>query len=75
MERYQSEVTQMANSDPELKALLDGKPETEIKVRDKEIFELKKAWVKDYLTALKAEQVKISLIFQLFSKILFLSIF
>ena len=75
MERYQSEVTQMANSDPELKALLDGKPETEIKVKDKEIFELKKAWVKDYLTALKAEQVKISLIFQLFSKILFLSIF
>ena len=57
LSRYNTKVEELIAQDPELQALVDGKDETTIKVGDKEAFELKKVWVKDYLKSVKAETV------------------
>lgn len=53
MKRYQEEVDQLMKQDPELKALIEGQDPATIKVTDKEVFELKKQWVADYLEKVK----------------------
>ena len=60
LKRYEAEVMKIAETDSEIKALLEGKDETEIKFKDKETFELKKQWIKEFMVAksVKAEEVE-----------------
>ena len=53
MKRYDEELKEMVKQDPELKALIEGQDPATIKVADKEVFELKKQWVADYLKLAK----------------------
>ena len=46
----------MAQEDPEIKALLEGQDESQIKPTDQNLFQLKKQWVSDWKnSSLKAE--------------------
>lgn len=58
MKRYHQEVTAMARQDSELKALLDSDDINELEkleqiTQDKEVFNLKKLWVRDYKEAVR----------------------
>lgn len=58
MKRYHQEVTVMARQDSELKALLDTDDNNELErleeiTPDKEVFKLKKFWVRDYKDAVR----------------------
>jgi len=58
MKRYHQEVTTMARQDSELKALLDTDDINELErleeiTQDKEVFNLKKLWVRDYKEAVR----------------------
>lgn len=58
MKRYHQEVTVMARQDSELKALLDTDDINELErleeiTQDKEVFNLKKLWVRDYKEAVR----------------------
>ena len=58
-ERYQERVDQLAKEDPEIKALLEGQDESQIKPTDQNLFQLKKQWVSDWKnSSLKAETVE-----------------
>ena len=58
-ERYQERVDQLAKEDPEIKALLEGQDESQIKPTDQNLFQLKKQWVSDWKnSSLKAEIVE-----------------
>lgn len=55
-ERYQERVDKLAQEDPEIKALLEGQDESQIKPTDQNLFQLKKQWVSDWKnSSLKAE--------------------
>lgn len=67
LQKYTAEVRKIAENDPEIKALLDGVDESQIKIENKEAFELKKQWIKEYMEALNYDdnagaQVKESVI-------------
>lgn len=58
MKRYHQEVTVMASQDSELKALLDTEDINELErlekiTQDKELFNLKQLWVRDYKEAVR----------------------
>merc|ERR1712158_266362 len=58
-ERYQERVDKLAKEDPEIKALLEGQDESQIKPTDQNLFQLKKQWVSDWKnSSLKAETVE-----------------
>lgn len=56
LERYNKEVLKIAENDPEIKALLDGVDESQIKVENQEVFQMKKEWIREYMAALKHHQ-------------------
>ena len=56
-ERYQERVDKLAKEDPEIKALLEGQDESQIKPTDQNLFQIKKQWVLDWKNSLKAETV------------------
>ena len=58
-ERYQERVDQLAKEDPEIKALLEGQDESQIKPTDQNLFQLKKQWVSDWKnSSLRAETLE-----------------
>ena len=54
MKKYHKEVNRVAQEDPELKALLDNDDTdvTQLKIEDKDLFEIKKYWVQEYKQSL-----------------------
>ena len=58
-ECYQERVDQLAKEDPEIKALLEGQDESQIKPTDQNLFHLKKQWVSDWKnSSLRAETLE-----------------
>ena len=58
-ERYQERVDQLAKEDPEIKALLEGQDESQIKPIDQNLFHFKKQRVSDWKnSSLRAETLE-----------------
>ena len=55
--RYQKDLEELANQDPEFKAILSGNEEeiAKLEIKDKDTFEAKKSWAAQFQSSIKAE--------------------